>query len=659
MDMMDSMTTPMSDSISPEEDEAVDNKLTADADADTDNKNIRNDENENENGKTEDSYEVVLVVPQKLTMIAKNIIYNKRDITPLNYHLEGRFGSRIHRVDESHMGLPLYTVTLSSSSSSPSDDNETLKVKEEEEERAKLKLVKLIESKTNNEYNDVRGLLDMDGVSLVCKLYVNPPRHRARPPPYIDSRIHPEREVKKEEEKQKQNTTTTNPTTPLFTYAELFAGMGGFGIALDKLGGRCVFCSELEEHLRNVYHHNFVTVPNNLNHNNSNEQNQNQENQNHKEEQKRKKQKQNNNNSDEYDCDDNNNNNDNNDDIHIPIYGNIYEIPDEAFPDPSIELDLLVGGFPCQPFSALGQQPGLNCTKAGNLFLEIVRFLKVSKPKGFLLENVPGLLEMKDTYTIILNALEDVGYDVSTEVCSARGLTATGRKRLFFVGLRKDRQQQQQQQDSHRKFEFPFVPDLQLTFHDVLEYDNLPQHELDILRLAESTFHQLSTTNKRRWRSSSLAWPNTKGDTLTSHYGNAVGRGESQLVPCCAPNLPRRFSIREMSRLMGFPNTYEFLPIRERQSQMAYRKENFRMIGNAVCPPLIAALAGAVLDHIIICCSLNANAKPDSDHQHQHQHHIDWVQKGRKLAVELATAAKRSEGPAKVPRGCLVKSDEC
>ena len=76
---MDSMTTPMSDSISPEEDEAVDNELTADADADadTDNKNIKNDENENENGKAGDSYEVVLVVPQKLTMIAKNIIYNK------------------------------------------------------------------------------------------------------------------------------------------------------------------------------------------------------------------------------------------------------------------------------------------------------------------------------------------------------------------------------------------------------------------------------------------------------------------------------------------------------------------------------------------------------------------------------------------------------
>jgi DNA (cytosine-5)-methyltransferase 1 len=643
---MDSMA-PMPNAISSEDEVVVDSKLTADTY--TDNKNEY------------EKYEVVLVVPQKLTMIAKNIIYNKRDITPLNYHLEGRFGSRIHRVDESHMGLPLYTVSLSSS-----DDNESLKAKEEEEEgKAKLKLDNLIESKNNNEYDDVRGLLDMDGVSLICKLYVNPPSHRARPPPYIDSRIHPEREEVKEEEKQNTtNATTPNPTPkPSFTYAELFAGMGGFGIALDKLGGRCIFCSELEEHLRNVYHHNFVTIPNNnQNNNNNNEQNkQNQEN--HKEEQKKKKQKQNNNDINNNDCDndndndnDDNNNDDDDGDIHIPMYGNIYEIPDSAFPDPSIELDLLVGGFPCQPFSALGQQPGLNCTKAGNLFLEIVRFLKVSKPKGFLLENVPGLLEMKDTYTIIVNALEDVGYDVSTEVCSARGLTATGRKRLFFVGLRKDRRQQQ---ENHRKFEFPFVPDLQLTFHDVLEYDNLPQEELDILRLAESTFHQLSTTNKRRWRSSSLAWPNTKGDTLTSHYGNAVGRGESQLVPCCAPNLPRRFSIREMSRLMGFPNTYEFLPIRERQSQMAYRKENYRMIGNAVCPPLIAALAGAVLDHITICCC--PNATDDSDHhdqhqhQHQHQHHIDWVQKGRKVAVELAIAATRSDGPAKVPRGCLVQ----
>jgi len=129
-------------------------------------------------------------------------------------------------------------------------------------------------------------------------------------------------------------------------------------------------------------------------------------------------------------------------------------------------------------------------------------------------------------------------------------------------------------------------------------------------------------------------------DTLTSHYGNAVGRGESQLVPCSAPNRPRRFSMREMSRMMGFPNTYEFLPIRERQSQMAYRKENYRMIGNAVCPPVIAVLAGAILDH--------CRPRPKD--------YRDWVERGREVAIALAISATRSE-PAHVPRGCLVRRE--
>lgn len=289
----------------------------------------------------------------------------------------------------------------------------------------------------------------------------------------------------------------------------------------------------------------------------------------------------------------------------------------------------------------MGEQPGFDCPKAGNLFLEITRFLKRSQPKAFLLENVPGLKTMTETYTHIVKALEVTGYDVSTEVMSARGLTVTGRKRLFFVGLRRSRQDDDKV--ATKIFEFPFVPDLQLTFRDILDYDTLPAEELEILRLGESTFNQL-LTNKRTWRPSSLAWPNLKGDTLTSHYGNAVGRGESQLVPCCSPHRPRRFSMREMARCMGFPNVYEFLPIRERQSPMAYRKENYRMIGNAVCPPLVAVLAGAVLDH----CAVPPLKPNDKD-----EHHCDWVQQGRKVAVELAMSATRSE-PVCVPRGCLV-----
>ena len=191
------------------------------------------------------------------------------------------------------------------------------------------------------------------------------------------------------------------------------------------------------------------------------------------------------------------------------------------------------------------------------------------------------------------------------------------------------------QNNGRSDFLFPFIPDLQIKARNVLDYEEIPQEELDILRVADQTFDQL--LNSRRWRPHSLAWPNKSIDTITSHYGNAVGRGETQLVPCTAPTAPRRFSIRECARIMGFPNSYEFLPPVERQSPMAYRKMHYRMCGNAVCPPVIAALAGSVLD----CCDIPRRSERD------------WVCFGRSIAIALALEATR-EVPAVVPRGCLV-----
>jgi hypothetical protein len=119
-------------------------------------------------------------------------------------------------------------------------------------------------------------------------------------------------------------------------------------------------------------------------------------------------------------------------------------------------------------------------------------------------------------------------------------------------------------------------------------------------------------------------------------------------VPCSAPFNPRRFSIRECARLMGFPNSYEFLPPNEFQSPMAYRKQHFRMIGNAVCPPLVAALAGAVLD----CCPGIPSPQPlrPSDKQE------DWVERGRSVAITLALAATRTRLTV-LPRGCLIPTE--
>ena len=142
----------------------------------------------------------------------------------------------------------------------------------------------------------------------------------------------------------------------------------------------------------------------------------------------------------------------------MSISGDIWDVQSEDIPF----HDILVGGFPCQPFSSLGDQPGLQDSKCisgrslgtqtqedathnqnqkkggrGQLFTQIVRILRDVQPNAFLLENVPGLITTDGGKALktIVSSLEGAGYSVSFEVCSSRGLTAQSRKRLYFVGL--------------------------------------------------------------------------------------------------------------------------------------------------------------------------------------------------------------------------------
>jgi hypothetical protein len=233
--------------------------------------------------------EHVLVVPKKLTKLAQNVLF-ARKASPMAYHLEGRWGNRTFQVDAQHMGIPILDRT------------------------AVLDL--------SNKHDDLHELLHMSGVEMRYMPHVEPPKHRAREAPFFDATIHPERapadfdlEQEIQDAKQKQNSVPRREK-PAFTYAELFAGMGGFGVALDALGGRCVFCSELEEHLRDVYKHNFVTIPNRLGRNSdAGEQ--------------------------RTECSADAL-------IDIPMNGDIYGIPDSAFPN---ALDLLVAGENCEPMN--------------------------------------------------------------------------------------------------------------------------------------------------------------------------------------------------------------------------------------------------------------------------------------------------------------------
>eukprot|EP00934_Nitzschia_sp_Nitz4_P009025 Nitzschia sp. Nitz4//scaffold102_size76354//47794//49490//NITZ4_005636-RA/size76354-snap-gene-0.127-mRNA-1//1//CDS//3329532261//9015//frame0 len=504
--------------------------------------------------------EDVLVVPKRWTKEGYQILLDLNTV-PRGWHLEGRWGSRTHKVDNDHMGLPICSAEQVRSAAA--------------------------------EHSGLSDLFSQGGRVEVDQPFVT--SKRAREPEYIDSTFHPERKPVTSPSVPDTCPFPRKPDEPtLFTYMELFAGVGGFGVALESLGGSCIFCSELEEYCREVYKANFDTP-------------------------------------------------------HHHIHGDIYEVKDEQFPVKG-SLDFLVGGFPCQPFSRLNaDQPGFDCEKGrGLLFLQIVRALRLSQPRGFLLENVPGLLDLPDACQQIFDSFRDAGYQVTAEVCSSRSLTATMRKRLYIVGIRNDLVatkldgELDAQIVSSDEFIFPYIPDLQLKAHDILDYDEIPDSELQILRLADTTMNQL--LNGGRWRPHALAWPNRPCNVLTSHYGNAVGRGESQLVPCHAPHNPRRFTTREVARIMGFPNSYRQVDPRPNTytGDMAYRKLYYRMFGNAVCPPIIAALAGSVLDR----CHLQSAAAAG----------IDWVARGREMGIRLAKSSMR-QGHVQLPMGCLVLDD--
>jgi DNA (cytosine-5)-methyltransferase 1 len=167
---------------------------------------------------------------------------------------------------------------------------------------------------------------------------------------------------------------------PLFKFIDLFAGIGGFRIAMQNLKGKCVFSSEIDRYARKSYELNFAEVP----------------------------------------------------------FGDITKIDEKKIPD----HDILCAGFPCQAFSIAGKRKGFNETR-GTLFFDIARILSEKRPKAFLLENVKGLRnhDRGKTIEVILDVLRnDLEYYVpEPKILNAKdyGL-AQNRERIFIVGFRKD-----------------------------------------------------------------------------------------------------------------------------------------------------------------------------------------------------------------------------
>ena len=304
-----------------------------------------------------------------------------------------------------------------------------------------------------------------------------------------------------------------------FTYIELFAGMGGFRVALDKLEGRCVFSSELDRFCTKNYEENFGDQP----------------------------------------------------------AGDICRIESEKIPD----HDLLVGGFPCQPFSSSGKRLGVDDPR-GVLFREITRILKHKRPRTFILENVRGLYLNNDgkTLKLIAKELEECGYDVIYELIDAVKLLPQERCRLFLIGIRKDLSQEKE------KFEFPSLPDLKRGIEDIVETNAKDSEEMEKLILSPNQLSKVRSQKYTQEHPEARFLSNLKQPSKTiqsSYMKYMVG---SQFIP--APGHKwRRFSSREVARLQGFPEYFQLCKHRAHH-----------MIGNAVAPPVIAILAAKLLQYV-------------------------------------------------------------
>lgn len=162
-----------------------------------------------------------------------------------------------------------------------------------------------------------------------------------------------------------------------FRFIDLFAGLGGFHVALDKLGGRCVLAAEWQPHLQDLYLENFGLKPR----------------------------------------------------------GDIREVKPSSVPD----HDVLCAGFPCQPFSKAGEQLGFECTRQGDLFFNVAAIIEAKRPRSFILENVPNLLRHDggDTFELIMRTLKDLGYEVDARRLSPHqfGIPQI-RERVYIVGSR-------------------------------------------------------------------------------------------------------------------------------------------------------------------------------------------------------------------------------
>lgn len=314
-----------------------------------------------------------------------------------------------------------------------------------------------------------------------------------------------------------------------FTFIDLFAGIGGTRLGFEAAGCRCIFSSEWDKFAQQTYEANFGEKP----------------------------------------------------------AGDLTQIPSEAIPD----HDILVAGFPCQPFSisgvskkkSLDRPHGFDDPTQGTCFFDVKRILSDKQPKAFMLENVKNLRhhDKGNTFKIIMRSLiNDLGYAVFYQNINAKLLVPQNRERIFIVGFRK-----------WVPFEFPVISDKNPKLKSILEIDPAQRSLIslydDKYTLTDHLWSYLqSYAEKHRQKGNGfgygLADINGTSRTLSARY---YKDGSEILIPQKSKN-PRRLTPRECARLMGFPDSFK-IPVSNTQA--------YRQFGNAVVPGIVESIAKKIV----------------------------------------------------------------
>lgn len=291
------------------------------------------------------------------------------------------------------------------------------------------------------------------------------------------------------------NVPFPSPEFPAFSFIDLFAGIGGFRIAMQNLGGKCVFSSEWDENAQKTYFHNFGEVP----------------------------------------------------------FGDITKERTKSYIPNS--FDVLCAGFPCQAFSIAGHQRGFEDTR-GTLFFDVAEIIKRKRPRAFFLENVKNLKshDNGNTFSVIMSTLKDLGYGVHAEVLNSMDYANVpqNRERIFIVGFDKE------SVPNWRDFVFPERIQLNRTIHDCINYNetderlfytpNFPHYQ-DLVNgmVNRDTVYQWRRQYVRENQSNVCP-------TLTAN----MGEGGHNVPLIITDNGFRKLSPKECLNFQGYPEQYEF-----------------------------------------------------------------------------------------------------